>query len=319
MIKTFDHKVIKTALASFLAYLLSDYFGLKYGLTASIVAIISIQSTKTESIKITFERFLAVLLGISIFVFLVFIMGFQYITLGIFILIFMPLCIKFDILQGFLVTTVLATHILTEKSISKEFLINEISILILGLLIGNILNLYMPNNEKKIDLKKTEVDDTIKKILSEISETLKCNCVSVAEDNNFKHLKNIIEDGRKLSLLEYQNSLFEKCNNDLNFFSMRRRQYRILTRIRIYFKRLYITYEHSLILSNFISHVSENIDLKNDISALLAEHSQLKTLFSKMPLPQTRQEFENRATLYQLLQEMEEFLAAQIDFKNSCI
>ncbi|MGL4898058.1 MAG: aromatic acid exporter family protein, partial [Cetobacterium sp.] len=125
MFKYFDHKVIKTALASFLSYYLADYFGIKYGLTASIIAIISIQATKSDSIKITIERFFAVILGMSLFILLSSFLGYHYITLGIFILLFMPLCIKFRIVQGFLVTTVLATHILSEKSISLDFLLNE--------------------------------------------------------------------------------------------------------------------------------------------------------------------------------------------------
>ena len=70
MFKYFDHKVIKTALASFLSYYLADYFGIKYGLTASIIAIISIQATKSDSIKITIERFFAVILGMSLFILL---------------------------------------------------------------------------------------------------------------------------------------------------------------------------------------------------------------------------------------------------------
>ncbi|MBC2850407.1 aromatic acid exporter family protein [Cetobacterium sp. 8H] len=316
MFKYFDHKVIKTALASFLAYFFADYFGIKYGLTASIIAIISIQATKADSIRVTIERFLAVFLGMSLFILLAYILGFQYITLGVFILLFMPLCIKLNILQGFLVTTVLATHILSEKSISLTFMLNEFYVLILGLFVGNILNLYMPTNSKKIDFIKKNVDSILKTILIDISESLKCNCVSVNEDKNFKSLKSTIENGRKFSLLDYDNSLFDKCNENLNFFSMRRRQYRILTRMRACFKRLYITHEYSLIISDFIFEVAENIEIEKKTSPLLAEHKELKLLFSNFPLPKSRSEFENRANLFQLLQELEEFLNAKIEFKK---
>lgn len=316
MFKYFDHKVIKTALASFLSYYLADYFGIKYGLTASIIAIISIQATKSDSIKITIERFFAVILGMSLFILLSSFLGYHYITLGIFILLFMPLCIKFRIVQGFLVTTVLATHILSEKSISLDFLLNEFYVLILGLSVGNILNLYMPTNSKTIDLIKMKVDLILKQILSDISESLKCSCVSVNEDKNFKSLKATIEEGRKFSLLDYDNTLFDKCNENLNFFSMRRRQYRILTRMRTCFKRLYITHEYSLIIAEFIAKVSENVEVNKKTTPLIEEHTELKELFSNFPLPKTRAEFENRATLFQLLQEMEEFLNAKIEFKK---
>ncbi|MGL4672408.1 MAG: aromatic acid exporter family protein [Cetobacterium sp.] len=315
--KYFDHKVIKTALASFLAYYLADYFGIKYGLTASIIAIISIQATKSDSIKITIERFIAVILGMSLFIFLSFFLGYQYITFGIFILIFMPLCIKFKIVQGFLVTTVLATHILSEKAISLNFLLNEFYVLILGLSIGNFLNLYMPTNSKAIDNTKLKVDNILKIILVDIAESLKCSCVSVNENKNFKLLKSTIEEGKKLSLLDYDNSLFDKCNENLDFFSLRRRQYRILTRMRACFRRLYITHEYSIIIADFINKVSESISIEANSIPLIKEHKELTELFSNFPLPKTRAEFENRATLFQLLQEMEEFLKAKIEFQSS--
>lgn len=316
MLKYFDHKVIKTALASFLAYYIADYFGIKYGLTASIIAIISIQATKSDSIKVTIERFLAVILGMSLFIILLAIFGYHYLVFGIFILIFMPLCIRLNIVQGFLVTTVLATHILSEKSTSIHFLLNEFYVLIIGLGIGNLLNLYMPNNTKVIDSIKVNVDNILKRILSDIAESLQCNCNSIDEDKNFRTLKATIEEGRKISLLEYNNSLFEKCNENLDFFSMRRRQYRILTRMRTCFNRLYITHEYSLIIADFILKVADAIEIHKKTTPLIDEHKELKQLFTNFPLPQTRAEFENRATLFQLLQEMEEFLKAKIEFKK---
>ena len=36
--------------------------------------------------------------------------------------------------------------------------------------------------------------------------------------------------------------------------------------------------------------------------------------FRERPLPQSRQEFETRATLFQLLQDMEEFIQLKVDF-----
>ncbi|MGL5902630.1 MAG: aromatic acid exporter family protein [Cetobacterium sp.] len=317
MLKYFDHKVIKTALASLLAYYLSDYFDIKYGLTASIIAIISIQATKSDSIKITIERFFAVLLGMSLFIFLSSFLGYQYITFGIFILLFMPLCMKFRIFQGFLVTTVLATHILSEKSVSPSFLLNEFYVLVIGLSVGNLLNLYMPTNSKRIDEVKIEVDSMLKTILIDIAESLKCSCVSVNENKNYKAFKATIEEGKKYSLLDYDNALFDKCNQNLDFFSLRRRQYRILTRMRSCFRRLYITHEYSLIIADFITKVADSIDVDANIIPLIKEHKELTELFSNFPLPKTRAEFENRATLFQLLQEMDEFLRSKIEFQSS--
>lgn len=62
----FDHRVIKTALGTFLAIYLAQVMGISYGVTAGIVTIISIQTTKKESVKIAIERFIASLVGLFI-------------------------------------------------------------------------------------------------------------------------------------------------------------------------------------------------------------------------------------------------------------
>lgn len=317
MFKYFDDKVFKTAFGAILACFIASYLDLRYSLTAGIIAIISIQTTKSYGLKLAIERFLAVLLGISIFIVFVYFLGFSYVTLGIFILIFMPLCIKFNLLQGFLVTIVLSTHILGDKSIEPHFLFNELLILTIGLSVGNIFNLYMPTNEKTINKLKKKVEKIIIDILMDTSETLKCTCVSINEEKNFNDLKSTIEEGRKFSILDYDNSFFDKCDDNLNYFSMRRRQYRILKRVRHCFKRLYITYDHSLVLSDFISHMARNIESHEFTFSLLEQLRDLKVMFSKMPLPDTREEFENRAILFQLVQEMEEFLKTKAEYLDN--
>lgn len=316
MWKYLDDKVIKTAIGSFFAYIITDYFGIKYGLTASLVALISIQATKADSIKVTLERVFAVFLGVPIFVLLTYIFGFKYITLGLFILLFMPLCNRFDIKQGFLVTVVLGTHILTEKSITPKFLLNEFYILLIGLFIGNILNLYMPINTVKIKKIKRKIDEQLKKILYDMEKTLRYNYISIDEDKNFIELERLITQGKRLALLDYGNSLFDKSHKELDFFNMRYTQFRSLKRIRRCFSKIYITYTHSILIAELMVEIANVLSSEYDVTFLLNELEKLNKLFREMPLPKTRSEFENRAILYQILGELEEFLEAKYEYQN---
>ena len=123
-----DHRVLKTAFGTFLAVYIAQLLGIRFAATAGIVTIISIQSTKKESLSIAIERFIASSIGLTIAVILMYFIGFNPFALGIFILIFMPLCLKFNLFQGFLATVVLSTHILAAKEISINMLINEFGI-----------------------------------------------------------------------------------------------------------------------------------------------------------------------------------------------
>ena len=154
----FDHRVIKTALGTFLAMYIAQVLGIKYGVTAGIVAIISIQATKKESVKIALERLAASFVGLILAAGFLHFFGYTPFVFGIFVLFFMPICLKFNLFQGFLATVVLATHILAEKKVSLMILGNEVAILILGAATAIILNLYMPDVTKKLENSHQEVN-----------------------------------------------------------------------------------------------------------------------------------------------------------------
>ncbi|MCJ8342930.1 MAG: aromatic acid exporter family protein [Cetobacterium sp.] len=312
--KYLDHKIIKTAFGAFISVLLANYLGIKYGATAGIVTIISIQSTKKESLKIALERFLASFIGLGLSSLLFYFLGFTPLILGIFILIFMPICIKFNLFQGFLVTVVLSTHLLADKSSSLKLLGNEFSILVLGTLVAIILNLYMPKVNNKIRDTQHKIDDIIRKILDRMSSDLKCNCVSIDEEKLFTTLKSKVDLGKALALTDYNNDLFGDSTYYMELFSMKRSQYKVLLRMRAHFRHFYLTYNQSLMISNFTKQVSLSVGKEKLMPELLTALLELKELFKEMDLPKTREEFENRATLFQFLNDLEDFLIIKNDF-----
>lgn len=311
-----DHRVIKTAFGAFISIVIANYLGLKYGITTGLVTIISIQPTKKESFKVASERFLASFIGLFISSIIFYYVGYNPVALGIFILIFMPLCLKFNLFQGFLVTVVLATHILSEKSVALRFLLNEFGILFLGATVAIVLNLYMPSIELKIKKVQDSIDELIKAILNNMAENLKCNCVSIKEERLFKELKNKVEEGRTLAATEYNNALIGNSKYNLDLFSMKRAQYKLLQRMRVHFKRFYITYDQSLLIAQFTKRISETIGKEESVKELILELLNLKMQFKELDLPKTREEFENRATLFQFLNDLEEFLEIKAEFLN---
>ena len=291
----FDHRVIKTAFGTFLAIYLAQIMGISYGVTAGIVTIISIQTTKKESVKIAVERFIASLIGL-------------------FILIFMPVCLRFNLFQGFLVTVVLATHILTEKNLSLKILSNEILILVLGALIAIILNLYMPDVTKKIKYTQENVDNLMKKILSYMSDELITGAIFIDEDKIFKELRKELDIGRDLAYKDYNNALFYGSRYEIEVFNMKRAQYKILVRMRRHFYKFFISSEHTFIISEFTRKVGSSIGVDKLYLEALAELEALREKFKNMPLPKSRVEFESRAVLLQFFNDIEEFLEVKKDF-----
>ncbi|MEJ6465871.1 aromatic acid exporter family protein [Fusobacterium ulcerans] len=310
----FDHRVIKTALGTFLAIYLAQVMGISYGVTAGIVTIISIQTTKKESVKIAIERFIASLVGLFIAAMFFYFWGYTPFVFGLFILIFMPVCLKFNLFQGFLVTVVLVTHILTEKNISLKILSNEILILVLGAVIAIVLNLYMPDVTKKIKHTQENVDNFMKKILSYMSDELITGAIFVDEDKVFKDLRKELDIGRDLAYKDYNNALFYGSRYEIEVFNMKRAQYKVLMRMRRHFYNFFISSEHTFIVSEFTRKVGSSIGVDKLYLEALEELETLREKFKSMPLPKSRVEFESRAVLLQFFNDIEEFLEIKKDF-----
>ena len=296
--KYIDHKVIKTAIGTFISIYLADLLGIKFGVTAGIVTIISIQATKKESLKIALERFIASLVGLF----------------GIFVLTFMPICLKFNLFQGFLATVVLATHILSLGTVSLDIVKNEIYILLLGIVVALVLNSYMPDMKKELREKKKNIDTLMKTLFNYFGDVLITGSVFVDEETLFKELKKELDTARDIAFKEYNNDIFSSSREEVEFFQMKRNQYKVMLRMRNHFYRFYISSEHTHIISEFTRKVSDSIGVDKLYQEVLIELERVRGVFESMPLPKTRVEFESRAMLFQFLNDIEEFLEIKRDY-----
>jgi uncharacterized membrane protein YgaE (UPF0421/DUF939 family) len=63
-----------------------------------------------------------------------------------------------------------------------------------------------------------------------------------------------------------------------------------------------------------MEHIAASFHEKNNVTGLLTILEQLKEHFRNEPLPQSREEFEKRAILYQVIKELEYFLMLKRNF-----
>jgi uncharacterized membrane protein YgaE (UPF0421/DUF939 family) len=70
-------------------------------------------------------------------------------------------------------------------------------------------------------------------------------------------------------------------------------------------------------LSEFTNDVAINIHEDNDCIELINKLTLLRKDYEMMELPKNRTEFENRALLFQFLNDLEDFLIIKKEFKES--
>ena len=95
---------------------------------------------------------------------------------------------------------------------------------------------------------------------------------------------------------------------------MREVQFQILKYMREHFSRISITVKQTELVANFTEEVASVIVKEVNVNILINRLNRLKKELSEQELPVTREEFENRAMLFQFINDLEIFIKT----KNQC-
>ncbi|WP_027633483.1 aromatic acid exporter family protein [Clostridium hydrogeniformans] len=308
------YRTLKTGIGSVIAMIIAKELGLQYAVSAGVITILSIQNTKRQSVKIAIERMLACVMALTIAAVIFNTLGYTEISFGVFLLLFIPLSVKFKLKEGIVVNSVLVTHLLLEKTTSIPLLINELSLMIVGAGVALLLNLYMPSIENEIKDDQLYIEKSLSEIFIHMAEALRNNYVSIEEETLFKNLESRLNIARDRAYKYLNNYFIHDSSYYVEYMEMRHHQFETAKRMREHFKRFFMTFEHSMIIADFTEKVAKCIYESNDVTPLLNDIETLRNDFRNMDLPKTREEFENRAMLFQFLNDMEQFLEIKKDF-----
>lgn len=310
-----NSKTFKMAASATISIFIANYSGLRFGVTAGVISILSILNTKKEALRVGGRRLLAALLAIIISFALYEILGNSPLVFGIFLLIFIPFTKGFNIEEGLVMGAVLSTHLLTSTNIDPSWIINEIAVALIGIGVAMFFNLYSPSLEDKYKKYREDIEEKYRIILYQMSTNLLRNTTSAYDDMLINKTEDLLKETKYLADSIRENSLFKEENYYTNYIEMRIMQFECIKRMKRHFSRSYMQYEQTRILSSFTKAVATNLTADNDCVNLLDELYVLKEEYKNMELPKTREEFENRALLFQFLNDLEDFLIIKKDYK----
>jgi len=317
--KFISYRILKTGLGASIAMIVATQLGLEYAISAGIITILSIQNTKRQTFKIALERIITFIIALFISSIIFRMLGYNAIAFGIFLLIFISMAIKFNLEQGIVVNSVLITHFLAQKTINLFWIRNELEIMFIGIGVALFLNFYMPSIEGQIRQDQIYIEENIKKILLQMSNALKRNDVLINEENVFNELQSTLQKARELAYNNLNNYFLLDTSYYVQYMEIKIQQFEILKRMREHFQRFFIAYEQTIMIANFTEKVAESLYDESITKNLLREADTLRGEVQKMPLPITREEFENRAMLFQFFNDLEQFLITSTEFKRRVI
>ncbi|HEL9629280.1 TPA: aromatic acid exporter family protein [Streptococcus suis] len=306
-------RTIKLIFATVLAIYLATALGLSYATAAGIIAILSVLDTRKSSFKMARNRLFSTLLALTIAVLTFALFGFGIWTLGIYLALYVPLAYRFNWEAGIAPSTVLVTHLMLEQDISLIFLGNELTLFLIGAGLALLFNLYMPSQEKKIQAYHDQVEDLLKQILLRF-EAFLLNGDGRNEAELITQLDQTLEQALKVVYLDRHNQLFQQTNYQVHYFEMRAAQNKILRTMAGNINKCLLEGRENVILSSLFERAAQQLSRENSAKELLLDIELFHATFRERPLPQTREEFETRATLFQLLHDMEAFIRLKVDF-----
>ena len=296
----------KIAVAAFIAIIIADFVGLSYAISAGIIAILSVLDTNKSSWRIAVQRLISTVLALAIAAVLFQFLGFEVHVFALYLLIYVPLAYTFGVESGIAPCSVLVTHLLAEQNVSWDLISNELLLMLIGAGIAISVNLYMPSKQSRFLALMDDADTKMKEILVHISEALLHN--RVINQTELDKLDTLLDHASDLVLTETENRPWKETYYYSNYFEMRKSQTRILRYIHQNISLCTIPVKEGKILAGLLYLTANQLHQNNTGEFLLEDIRLLLDEFRNSQLPQTREEFENRAMLFQILNDFTRFI-----------
>ena len=306
---------VKITVAAVLAILCAQALKLDFAVSAGIVAILSVQPTKKETLRTALARLLAFAVALVISITLFNLLGFTVPVFFIYLLIFILVCQWRKWISAMAMDSVLISHFLSFGKTGPAEIKNEILLFVLGVAFGILVNLLLHKKTDYIEELKKQTDNQIKQALHRMA--LRIQNPALADYYNgscFVSLNESIFTAKKQAEENYNNQFSKKDTFDSCYLDMREKQTRILYEMFKAARALHTTPTTAALLSDFLEKVSNEYHKDNDVKALLEELALIHDKMKAHPLPQTRTEFEDRANLFILMERLKEFLQIKHDF-----
>ena len=315
--KSIITNTIKISAAAILAIICAQALKLDFAVSAGIVAILSVQPTKKETLRTALARLLAFAVALVISIALFNLLGFTIPVFFIYLVIFILVCQWRKWISAMAMDSVLISHFLSFGKTGTAEIKNEVLLFALGVGFGILVNLILHKKTDYIEELKNQTDGQIKQALHRMALRIQNPDLADYDGSCFTSLNKSLFTAQKQAEENYNNQFTKKDTFDSRYLEMRKNQTKILYEMYKAVRELHTVPATAQLLSDFLEKVSNEYYKDNDVKSLLEELALIHDKMKSLPLPQTRIEFEDRANHFILMERLKEFLQIKRDFMIS--
>lgn len=301
-------RTMKTALGVCVSIWIAQSLGLDYFTAAGILTLLCIQKSRKQSYSAAVSRAIACVSGMFYAAVLFHLLGYHPYTFLVLLMTFIPFCVRLGVQEGIASSIVVVMHVYMHGFVDNDFILNELFVVTIGLGVALIINWYMPSIDKEIEGYRRETDRLTSRILHEIAVYLKDND-AVWNGKEVLELADTLRKGKRMAALDAENSRRRKKEISYSdYFEHKQRQYDLLERMLPFISRMHTTIEQGRRLGEFVELLSQNLNNRSEASRLHDMLCGIREYHKLLPLPETREAFENRANLFAFANELQRFV-----------
>lgn len=292
---------LKTAAGAAIAILAAGLLGLSSPMTAGIVAVLSIRTTKKETWRMAVEKLAAYLCALACAFAAFNLLGYTLTGFAAYLFCYAVICIAVKWEHALTPVSVLITHFVLAGGMPLDLVINEALLLLVGVGTGMLINLTLRPDAVRMDAMLTDMDGQMVAALHALAD-------DPAQDAPFEQLNNALNNAAAMAERNRANRLLGYADTAAVYVQVRRRQYDVLLQMRQAMQSIDAHPRQYDVVCRLLHDVADQYHRDNDVEALLNELAELLQTMRRDALPASRDEFESRAVLYTVLLRLEDFL-----------
>lgn len=240
-----------------------------------------------------------------------------WINYGSYIFLMVIGCYYFEWQNAVSVNAVMGTHYLMSPDYSLGFALSELFLVLIGTGVAMALNWKMPSSLKVIRQDMKRIEDAMQQVLREISGYLADSQSGELVWLDLDMLETDIHKGLKRAHEQAHNTMAEEDLYYVGYMEMRLQQCVMLQTLRERVWKIREMPRQAEPVSRYLDYVADYVHEETVPGEQLEKLGQVFEQMKREPLPVTREEFENRAILYHVLMDLEEFLFVKQRFSQS--
>lgn len=303
-------RTIKTAVGTGASIAIAELLSLSFSPSAGIMTILCIQPTKKRSLRTALSRILACMQGLFLASLLFLWFGYHPITLVGLFLVHIPLLVRLRLQESLVTSTVVVFHLYTAKELTVPFLLNEIQLILIGVGVALLLNLYMPSNELKLKKVTQNIESNFQMIFRQLAFFVRSGDTAWS-GKELVETAQLLEQARNIAMQMLENQLLRKQDKHYRYVKMRERQFERIEQMLPLVSSIDLHVKQCHDVADLFDYLSAH--LSDNPQQLLEYWKSKRDVFKEMDLPASRDEFETRASLYALLNDMEQYILIEME------